>query len=176
MKLVSIPANPVPEGATTGTRQDLGRGSAALRALAPPPGRKGTLCVFPGRAEFIEKYFEMVRDARTRGFAVAILDWRGQGLSDRALPNARKGHVHDFSEYDRDLEAFVKDIVLPDCPAPYFALGHSMGAAVLIRSVQHGRQWFDRIVLSAPMIKLVRAAGTRYAQGTARFPAAGRHG
>jgi predicted alpha/beta hydrolase len=36
-----------------------------------------------------------------RGFAVAILDWRGQGLSDRALPNARKGHIYDFSEYDR---------------------------------------------------------------------------
>ena len=59
----------------------------------PPAGRKGTLCVFPGRAEFIEKYFEVVRDARARGFAVAILDWRGQGLSERALANARKGHV-----------------------------------------------------------------------------------
>ena len=53
--------------------------------------------MFPGRAEFIEKYFEVVRDARARGFAVAMLDWRGQGLSERALPNARKGHVHDFS-------------------------------------------------------------------------------
>ena len=120
--------------------------------FAPPPGRKGTLCVFPGRAEFIEKYFEVVRDARARGFAVAILDWRGQGLSERALSNARKGHVFDFSEYDRDLESFVKEIVLPDCPPPLFALGHSMGAAVVIRSAQHGRRWFDRIVLTGPMI------------------------
>ena len=134
----------------------------------PPPGRKGTLCVFPGRAEFIEKYFEVVRDARARGFAVAILDWRGQGLSERALPNARKGHVLDFSEYDRDLEAFVKEVVLPDCPPPLFALGHSMGAAVLIRSAQHGRRWFDRIVLSGPMIDL-GAAGSRSRRG-ARAP------
>jgi lysophospholipase len=135
----------------------------------PPAGRKGTLVVAPGRTEFIEKYFEVVRDARARGFAVATLDWRGQGLSERGLPNARKGHVYDFSEYDRDLEAFVKEIVLPDCPAPYFALGHSMGAAVLIRSVQHGRRWFDRIVLSGPMINLVRVAGSPYVRATARF-------
>ena len=124
--------------------------------------------MFPGRAEFIEKYFEVVRDARARGFAVAILDWRGQGLSERALPNARKGHVFDFSEYDRDLESFVKEVVLPDCPPPLFALGHSMGAAVLIRSAQHGRRWFDRIVLSGPMINLWRAAGTPFARPTAR--------
>ena len=67
----------------------------------------------------------------------------------------------DFSEYDRDLEAFVKEIVLPDCPPPLFALGHSMGAAVLIRSAQHGRRWFDRIVLTGPMINLVARAPAR---------------
>lgn len=169
MQLTSIPANPVPEGATVGTVKTSDGVVLRFARFEPPAGRKGTLCVFPGRAEFIEKYFEVVRDARARGFAVAILDWRGQGLSERALPNARKGHVYDFSEYDRDLEAFVKDIVLPDCPPPLFALGHSMGAAVLIRCAQHGRRWFDRIVLTGPMINLVRAAGSPYARATARF-------
>src|SRR6476620_3394623 len=169
MKLVSIPANPVPDGATVGTVKTSDGAVLRFARFDPPAGRKGTLVVLQGRAEFIEKYFEVVHDARARGFAVALLDWRGQGLSERGLANPRKGHVYDFTEYDRDLEAFVKEIVLPDCPAPYYALGHSMGAAVLIRSVQHGRRWFDRIVLSAPMIKLVRAAGTRYARGTARF-------
>jgi lysophospholipase len=168
MKLVSIPANPVPDGATVGTVKASDGAVLRYARFAPPPGRKGTLVVLQGRAEFIEKYFEVVHDARARGFAVALLDWRGQGLSDRALANARKGHVHDFAAYDRDLEAFVKEIVLPDCPAPYYALGHSMGAAVLIRSVQQGRRWFDRIVLSAPMIALPRGAGTPYARLTAR--------
>jgi lysophospholipase len=169
MKLVSIPANPVPDGATVGTVKTADGVMLRFARFDPPAGRKGTLVVLPGRAEFIEKYFEVVHDARARGFAVAMLDWRGQGLSERSLGNARKGHVYDFAEYDRDLEAFVKEIVLPDCPAPYYALGHSMGAAVLIRSVQGGRRWFDRIVLSAPMISLVRAAGTPYARLTARL-------
>jgi len=168
MQLTDIPANPVPEGAKVGTLKTSDGVVLRFARFDPPPGRKGTVCVFPGRAEFIEKYFEVVRDARARGFAVAILDWRGQGLSERALPNARKGHVYDFTEYDRDLEAFVKEVVLPDCPPPFFALGHSMGAAVLIRSAQNGRRWFDRIVLSGPMIDLAGAAGSQTARTTAK--------
>src|SRR2546430_13503584 len=57
--------------------------SSDLARFAPPPGRKGTLCLFHGRAEFIEKYFEVVEDARARGFAVATFDWSGQGLSQQ---------------------------------------------------------------------------------------------
>jgi lysophospholipase len=168
MQLISIPANPVPDGATVGTLKTADGAVLRFARFEPPAGRKGTLCVFPGRAEFIEKYFELVRDARARGFAVAILDWRGQGLSERALANGRKGHVHDFAQYDLDLEAFVKEVVLPDCPPPLFALAHSMGAAVLIRAAHQGRRWFDRIVLSAPMIDLPGAPGSRFARRTAQ--------
>jgi lysophospholipase len=121
---------------------------------APPPGRKGTVCLFQGRAEFIEKYFETVRDLRARGFAVATLDWRGQGMSERALGNPRKGYVRNFNQYQIDLETFVNDVVLPDCPPPVFALAHSMGATVLLRAAFAGSRWFDRMVLLAPMIAL----------------------
>src|SRR6476659_9889580 len=169
MKLVDILANPVPDGATVGTVKTADGAVLRFARFEPPAGRKGTLCVFPGRAEFIEKYFEVVRDARARGFAVAILDWRGQGLSERALANARKGHVLDFSQYGLDLEAFVKEVVLPDCPPPLFALGHSMGAAVLLRAAFQGRRWFDRIVLSGPMVDLYGAAGSRAARLSARM-------
>ena len=74
--------------------------SLRFARFAPPAGRRGTVCILPGRTEWIEKYFETVRDLRSRGFAVAILDWRGQGLSDRALSDRHKGHVGSFSEFD----------------------------------------------------------------------------
>ena len=122
---------------------------------APPPGRRGTVCLFQGRSEFIEKYFETVRDLRARGFAVATLDWRGQGMSDRALRNRRKGYVRNFAEYQIDLESFINEIVLPDCPPPIFALAQSMGATILLRAAHAGgARWFDRMVLLAPMIGL----------------------
>ena len=98
-----------------------------------PGSGKGTVCVFSGRGEFIEKYFETVRELRRRGFAVATMDWRGQGHSSRQLPDPRKGHVESFSEFEIDVETFMQQVVLPDCPPPYFALAHSMGGAVLLR-------------------------------------------
>jgi lysophospholipase len=154
MSLVDIPANPVPEGAVSGTLKT--RDGVAIRFARwqPPPGRKGTVCLFTGRAEFIEKYFETVRDLRSRGFAVAMIDWRGQGLSDRALRNPRKGYVRNFNEYFLDLDVFINEVVLPDCPPPVFALAHSMGATILIRAASLGHRWFDRMVLLSPMIAL----------------------
>lgn len=154
MMLVSIAANPVPEDAVSGMLQT--PDGATLRfARWPAPGnRKGTVCIFTGRSEFIEKYFETVRDLRERGFAVAVLDWRGQGHSSRALRDPRKGYVRRFSDFETDVETFVREIMLPDCPPPYFALAHSMGGAVMLRLAHAGRRWFDRMVLSAPMIDL----------------------
>jgi lysophospholipase len=154
MTLVSIPANPVPEDVVTGTLQTPDGVALRFARWAPPPGRKGTVCLFQGRAEFIEKYFETVRDLRARGFAVATLDWRGQGLSQRSLRNPRKGYVRDFARYDIDLAAFVNEVVLPDCPPPFFALAHSMGASILLRAAYQGHRWFDRMVLLCPMIAL----------------------
>lgn len=154
MRLVSIPANPVPDGATVGEIKAPDGVRLRFARWAPPPGRKGTVCLFLGRTEFIEKYFETVRDLRGRGFAVAALDWRGQGLSQRRLDDPLKGHVEDFAEYDADLATFMKEVVLPDCPPPHYALGHSMGGSVLLRAAHQGQRWFDRIVLSAPLIGL----------------------
>jgi lysophospholipase len=172
MTLVSIPANPVPENVVTGTLKTRDGVSLRFARWAPPPGRKGTVCLLQGRAEFIEKYFETVRDLRARGFAVATFDWRGQGLSDRVLRNRRKGYVRNFSQYQIDLETFISEVVLPDCPPPVFALAHSMGATILLRAAHAGYRWFDRAVLLAPMIALPglrRLAATRIMVSTMRL-------
>jgi lysophospholipase len=169
MKLVSIPANPVPDHVLTGALKTSDGVSLRFARWAPPPGRKGTVVVLQGRAEYIEKYFETVRDLRARGFAVATFDWRGQGLSDRALSDRHKGYVRDFRQYAIDLDAFMEQIVLPDCPPPIFALGHSMGGAIGIRACHDGSRWFERMVLSAPMIALRPGPLTRMAGPLARF-------
>jgi lysophospholipase len=82
------------------------------------------------------------------------MDWRGQGGSQRMLSNPRKGHVRGFWEYDRDLIRFMKDIVLPDCLPPFIGLAHSMGGNVLLRNATMPGLWFERIVLTAPMISI----------------------
>jgi lysophospholipase len=110
--------------------------------------------LLPGRSEIIEKYFETIADLTRRGFAVAALDPRGQGGSARALSDPRKGHVESFSEYDQDLARFMRDIVMPDCPPPYLGLGHSMGGHLLLRAAARTGMWFERLILSAPMVRI----------------------
>jgi lysophospholipase len=154
MTLVSIPSNPVPEDVVSGFIKTPDGVELRFARWAPPANRKGTVCVFTGRSEQIEKYFETVRDLRDRGFAVAMIDWRGQGHSARRLRDPRKGYVRSFSDYEIDVETFVQQVVLPDCPPPFFALAHSMGGAVLLRLAHARKRWFDRMVLSAPMIDL----------------------
>jgi lysophospholipase len=155
MDLVGTPKNPVPLGASTGyieVRKGLRLRFASWQSVLRE--RRGTVCIFPGRAEFIEKYFEVVGELRRRGFAVAVLDWRGQGGSSRLTRNPLKGHINDFAEYEEDVSHFMKAVVLPDCPAPYYALGHSMAAMVLFRAATKRGCWFTRVVLTAPMVKI----------------------
>jgi lysophospholipase len=184
-RLVSIPANPVPDDATVGVVTTRDNVTLRYARFAPPPGRKGTVVLLQGRAEYIEKYFETARDLRARGFAVAAFDWRGQGFSKRALTDPMKGHVRNFRDYITDLETVMEQVVLPDCPPPIFALAHSMGCAVALKACHDGSRWFDRIVLASPMIalplnRMSRAAGPlarvmRYlGRGSAYIPT--RHG
>lgn len=169
MKLISIPANPVPDDVVTGILKTPDKVELRYARWAPPPGRKGTVCILHGRTEFIEKYFETVRDLRSRGFAVASIDFRGQGLSQRVLSDPRKGHVDSFADYEIDLETFMKEIVLPDCPPPYYALGHSTGAAVLLRINAKGYRWFDRMVLCAPLLELSKQTFPPYSETVVSF-------
>lgn len=156
MTLISTPGNPVPGGAVTGTIST--PDGVTLRfARWDSTSGNGTVCVFGGRGEFVEKYFETIGELRRRGFAVAAMDWRGQGHSSRQLPDPRKGHVESFSQYETDLETFMRQVVLPNCPKPHFALTHSMGGAVVLRAAHSGQRWFDRAVLVAPMLGFPRA-------------------
>ncbi len=155
-KLIGIARNPIPDGAHPGYFD--GYDGARLRyARWHPTGtrRLGTVCVFTGRGEFIEKYFEVITDLRARGFTVAIMDWRGQGGSARLLSNPRKSHIESFRQYERDLHRFMVDVVMPDCAAPYFALGHSMAGLILLKAALLRNCWFDRIVLTSPMLEFV---------------------
>jgi lysophospholipase len=153
MELIALARNPVPSGAIVGSFQGHDGSPMRYARWEPTRGpRRGTICCFTGRSEYIEKYFETIADLRRRGFAVAIMDWRGQGGSVRELANPRKGYIRDFSEYDRDLACFMREVVLPDCPPPYVALAHSMGAHILLRNAVVPASWFTRMVLTAPMI------------------------
>lgn len=158
MSLVALARNPVPSGAIAGTFKGFDGGLLRFARWEATRGPlRGTVVIVPGRSEFIEKFFEVVADLRRRGYAVAIMDLRGQGGSLRALADPTKGHIGSFRDYDRDLERFMRDIVLPDCPQPYIALGHSLGGHILLRLATAKQSPFQRMVLTGPMIRIHEA-------------------
>ncbi len=155
MQLFDCPENPCPAGAVIEmitARDGITLRTARWPSLSPHP--KGTICLFQGRSECIEKYFEVIRELRARGFAVATLDWRGQGGSDRLLLDTRLGHIDDFSHYGPDIDAFLRKIALPECPGPFYGLAHSMGGAILFANLAPGPSLFERLAVTAPMIDL----------------------
>ena len=163
--------HPIPPGAVVSPVAS--RDTAIRAARWPAPGRdgpnNGTVLICTGRSEFIEKYLFVVAELRERGFAVAIFDWRGQGMSQRLLGDARKGHVGRFSDYEGDLLAVVDQVMEPFCPKPWFGLAHSMGGAVALNAAADHPGLFRRLVLSAPMVEIARLPFAGTARALARL-------
>jgi lysophospholipase len=135
-------------------------GAARIRVAWWKIGEKGTVLLLPGRSECIEKYGRAAGDLTQRGFSVITIDWRGQGLSDRAMPDRMAGHVNDFAEYQEDLDAMVAEAGRAGLPKPYFMVAHSMGGAIGLRAVMRGVP-VKAAVFSAPMWGISMAAWLR---------------
>ncbi|EPX79873.1 alpha/beta hydrolase [Litoreibacter arenae] len=113
-------------------------------------GDKGTVLLFPGRTEYIEKYGVAAKGFMERGFSTVAIDWRGQGLADRALPNRLIGHVGVFNEYQTDIAAVMEALSELDLPEPMGLLGHSMGGCIGLRALMNGLP-VDAAVFTGPM-------------------------
>lgn len=116
----------------------------------PAAQAQGTVLLFPGRSEYIEKYGRVARDITAAGLTVACIDWRGQGLSDRVARDPRVGHVVNFLDYQKDVSVLVDLATKADLPRPWFLLAHSMGGCIGYRALTQGLD-VARAVFSAPM-------------------------
>jgi lysophospholipase len=96
---------------------------------------QGTVLLFPGRTEYIEKYAPAAADLLARGFCTLSIDWRGQGRADRALDDPLVGHVGDFHEFQLDVEAALRAANALDLPKPWYMIGHSMGGCIGLRAL-----------------------------------------
>jgi lysophospholipase len=138
----------------------LERPGARLRhALwSPPASPRGTIVLMPGRTEFIEKYAtEVVGELLARDWAVLSMDWRGQGLSSRALADRDKGHIDDFATYVADFQVFLERLVAPAAARPVLALCHSMGSHIVLRALaENGPGPFGAAMFVSPMTGLKR--------------------
>ena len=135
-------------------------GTARIRVAWWKAGQKGTVLLLPGRTECIEKYGRAAGDLVQRGYSVITIDWRGQGLADRALPDRMSGHVGDFAEYQQDLDALLAEADRAELPKPWFMVAHSMGGCIGLRALMRGLP-IKAAVFSAPMWGISMSAWLR---------------
>ncbi len=131
-----------------------------LRLAYWPGGDRGTIFLLPGRTEYIEKYGPAASEMAQRGYGTLCIDIRGQGLSDRALPDRMIGDVRDFDEYQRDVDAMLEFAQAQGLPKPFYLLSHSMGGSIALRAMHRGAA-FRAAAFSAPMWGILLAPPMR---------------
>ncbi len=118
------------------------------------PEEKGAIVISSGRTEAAIKYKELIYDLYNNGFSVYIMDHRGQGLSDRMLPNHDMGYVDDFENYIKDLKKFYDKFVTAQKHKHIFLLAHSMGGAIGMTYLEEYPKDFEAAAFSSPMLGL----------------------
>ncbi len=132
-------------------------------------GDKGSLIFVNGLGENVVMYLELFYDLYLQGWSpIYTYDHRGQGLSNRILPDPDVGYVEDWSFYKEDLDTFVQ-LVSNDPEVDnqnLFLIANSMGAAITVdyfQSFPDQQKIFNAVVLAAPFFGL-NARGFDFAE------------
>ena len=106
----------------------------------------GSMFMVHGYLDHAGALHHLIHSAVTRGFAVAVFDLPGHGLS-----SGERGVIDDINAYVETLEDFVA-ICEPHLPQPFYLVGHSTGAAIALEYLQRHEDRFDKIVMLAPLV------------------------
>ena len=120
---------------------------------AEPEGdKKGTVVITTGYADFIEAYHETIQEYLGRGYAVWMMDWAGQGGSEKSAGPPMKGQT--IFDHINDLQQFRDTIVKADADKPVFLSTHSMGGQVALHFTQKNPDAFDGAILATPLVQM----------------------
>lgn len=127
--------------------------------LWPIEGAVGTVILLGGRTEFIEKYYEDMYNWQARGYSVAAMDWRGQGLSHRECAamggtHRERHYLHSFDDLIKDLKVFFNDIITEHLPGPYILMGHSQAGHSILRFLHDHGDLVHQAIVMAPMVDI----------------------
>lgn len=154
-----------PDGWTWGELEN-SRGEYLRYGWTIPENPKGFVFIAPGLSEFCEKYFETIRDLKESGFAVAIVEWRGHGLSWRHLEDRQRRHSDGFEKDVEDFKIFFdtmrdirKENGVEDVPTALLA--HSMGGNIALRYLHDNPKSFKSATLTAPMVGINMSAAQK---------------
>jgi lysophospholipase len=112
-----------------------------------------TVLIVPGRTEGSLKYTETCFDIYSKGYNVLVYGHRGQGFSQRILPNSQIGYVEDFDDYVTDLDSWFAKACELGGSGHLHIIAHSMGALICLKWLDQSVQKVSSVCFTSPMLK-----------------------
>jgi len=106
-----------------------------------------------GFTEYIEKYHELIFYFLKNNYNVYIMEHRGHGRSGRLGIDNMQVEVEDYNYYVSDFKKFIDEVVLKENKTLYL-YAHSMGGAIGALFLQRYPDYFEKAVLSSPMMTM----------------------
>ncbi|MHC4904976.1 MAG: alpha/beta hydrolase [Planctomycetota bacterium] len=115
--------------------------------LYEPAEYTATVVLLHGYLNHSGQFKNLIRFLLENGFAVAVFDLPGHGLS-----SGRQAEIDSFDQYITAAQNFLT-LIKDRLNGPYYAVGFSTGAAILVEMLlEHIAGDFEKIVLAAPLI------------------------
>ncbi|MEM5529179.1 alpha/beta hydrolase [Gammaproteobacteria bacterium AS21] len=121
---------------------------------------KGTFIIVHGYMDHSGLYHHIVRHLLGQGFNVLIFDKQGHGVS-----SGERYGINDFSEYAHQLDVLIKHTSAQILDTPFYLIGQSTGAAVVMEYLLNSVFTIDKrvkqVMLLAPLVRNHRFLMTR---------------
>lgn len=116
---------------------------------------KASVVIFHGFCESADKYDEIIEEFINNDMSVFIMDHRGNGRSGRLGADDSQISVDDYMHYIEDVKIFLDTIVAEDSvDKKKYLFAHSMGGGIGAYILEHEQKYFDKAVLSCPMMEI----------------------
>ena len=113
----------------------------------PKPQLRAVIAIVHGVLEHSGRNANVVNFLVPHGYALWAFDLRGHGRSP-----GQRGYIQQWSEFRKDLGAFLELIRTRDGDTPVFLLGHSMGGLIALEYCLHYPEGLQGVILSGPAI------------------------
>ncbi|MEX4604203.1 alpha/beta hydrolase [Haemophilus influenzae] len=121
----------------------------AYRHLIQPESAVRKLMILVnGRAENMLKWTELAYDFYHQGYDVLLFDHRGQGYSQRIIP--QKGHLDKFRFYIDDMAKIIEKVTALFSYSTQHLLAHSMGSLISTYYLANCDHRINKAILSSP--------------------------
>ncbi|WP_163538474.1 alpha/beta hydrolase [Gracilibacillus sp. YIM 98692] len=123
-------------------------GTQIMVQMFSPKESIGTIVLLHGYLDHVGILKNVIQYLNQHKYRVISYDLQGHGLSE-----GEEASVQSFSDYVITLEKLMNK-TKQELSAPFYAIGHSTGGAILINYVLKQKEThFDKVILAAPLVR-----------------------